>query len=1047
MTVKCPKCHLSNPDTSHFCADCGTSLPTSKEIRPEVTETLQTPIRELTTGSTFAGRYQVIEELGHGGMGRVYKVNDTKIGEKIALKLIRPEAVLDKESVERFTNELKLARKIRHKNICQMFDLGEDQGTRYITMEYIHGEDLKQLVRKVGRLSPGQAVGIARQVCEGLEEAHKLGVVHRDLKPQNIMLDEDGNARIMDFGIARSLSGRGITGAGVMIGTPEYMSPEQVEGKDIDQRSDLYSLGVILYEMVTGRLPFTGDTPLSIAHKHKYEAPEDPKKLNTQLPDDLARVILRCLEKDKAKRYQTAEELRTDLEKVEQGLPTTERVIAPRKSFTSREITVKFNLRKLAVPLSAVLVLATAAVILWKFIPRQKAPAAPKIENSIAVISFENQTGDKSYDYLQKAIPHLLITSLEQKGGAYIPTWERLRDLMKQAGKGDKDQIDADIGFELCRREGVQDLVLGSFMKAGDMFALDVKVLDVETKKLLKSASSKGKGVDSILASQIDDLSAEIWQGIGLSAAGDQFAPTKVSNVTTNSMEAYNYFLKADEETNRLHMESGRQLLERALELDPTFALAHAWLAFVLINMGDVKASREEFELAKRYSAKATEKERLYIEADYARYVEIDLLAYSNLLEQLVGKYPKEKQFHLDLGVILRNTDLPRSIGESAKALELDPQFGPALDALGWSYRKTGDYEKSLEYHRRYAALYPDSTDPLESMAMTYLKMGDLDQARAKLSDALAIEPDSYWSHKGNFYIAALKQDYPEAKKWADHLISPTRSPADIIEGYWCRALLELWLGRFKSAMEALREPGELADRVSNKSLRDFTDYFKGCIYLERGEFELGRKCLQACWDYETVTRPVDRPERKMIYGYALVLCELGLGRIDSARSRWTEIQRYLAKPADTNAWDMALTLDLLSVEIQLREGAANVAGSLIERAKALEPPVVFIHFYLTAYNLLPFKDVLARAFQQNGEIDKAIAEYERLTTVGPQNISRAMILPLYYYRLAKLYEQKGATAKAIENYRKFLDLWKDADPGLPEVEDTRTRLAGLKTP
>ncbi len=231
MANKCPTCHSDNSDTARFCAECGTQLPPPQGQPPVMTETIQTPVRELTTGSTFAGRYQVIEELGHGGMGRVYKVHDTKIGEKIALKLIRPEAGLDKTSLERFSNELKLARKIRHKNVCQMFDLGEDQGTRYITMEYVHGEDLKQLIRKVGRLSPGQAIGIARQVCDGLEEAHKLGVVHRDLKPQNIMVDEDGNARIMDFGIARSLSGKGITGAGVMIGTPEYMSPGAGRGE------------------------------------------------------------------------------------------------------------------------------------------------------------------------------------------------------------------------------------------------------------------------------------------------------------------------------------------------------------------------------------------------------------------------------------------------------------------------------------------------------------------------------------------------------------------------------------------------------------------------------------------------------------------------------------------------------------------------------------------------------------------------------------------------------------------------------------------------
>jgi serine/threonine protein kinase/Flp pilus assembly protein TadD len=1045
MAVKCPKCRSENPDTLKFCGECGTQLSSLKDINPEVTETFQAPLKELTTGATFAGRYQVIEELGHGGMGRVYKVYDTDIQEKIALKLLRPEIALDKETVERFSNELKLARKIRHKNICGMFDLGKAEGTTFITMEFVPGEDLKKFIRKSGQLGAGRAVSIAKQVVEGLAEAHHLGVVHRDLKPQNIMVDEDGNARIMDFGIARSLRGKGITGAGVMIGTPEYMSPEQVEGKDVDQRSDIYSLGIILYEMLTGRVPFEGDTPFTIGVKHKSEIPRDPRNLNTQIPQDLGRLVLRCLEKGKAKRYQTAQELHADLEKIEQGLPTTERVVSKRKPFTSKEITVKFNIRKLALPLSALIVLAAAAVFLWKFIPHKKAPAAAKIENSIAVISFENQTGDKSYDYLQKAIPNLLITSLEQKGGAYVATWERLRDLLKQMGQGEKDTIEADVGFELCRREGIQALVLGSYVKAGDMFALDVKVLDVETKKLLKSSGSKGKGVDSILESQIDELSREIWQGIGLSAVGFEFAPTKVANVTTTSMEAYNYFLKGDEELNRLHWERGRQFLAKAVELDPTFALAHLWLSDTFSASGDLRVWREELELAKKYSEKATEKEKLYIEANYARDIKEDPLAYLYLMEQLVQKYPREKQSHLDLGYYLMNTDLPRAIEEITKALELDPQFGPAINMLAQIYRGTGDYEKSLELYRRYAAVYPSDANPFDSMAWTYLRMGDLDQARAKFKEALEAEPDFFWSLKGMFYVSALSQDYPEAKKWADHLISMTKSPGLIMEGCWYRALLEFWLGQIKRASETLREASDLADKISNKNARIFVDYIKGCIHFERGEFELGRKYLQACWDYETRTYPDTQAFNKIIYAYELGLIELGLGRIDSVRLRVADIKACLTKPRDEFTWDLSHYYDLLSAEILLREGAAKAAIGLLAKMPPQRPPVYYGQLTLIAYNLPSFKDTLARAYQQNGEIDKAIAEYERLITIGPQNISRALIHPLNYYRLGKLYEQKGAVAKAEEDYRRFLDLWKDADPGLPEVGDARKRLAGLQ--
>ena len=289
-------------------------MSSSKDIHPEVTETIQTPIKELTTGSTFAGRYQIIEELGKGGMGKVYKVFDTKIKEKVALKLIKPEIASDKETIERFSNELKLARRIRHKNVCGMFDLGDADGAHFIAMEYVPGEDLKSMIRMSKSMSVGGAVDVAKQVCEGLAEAHRLGIVHRDLKPANIMIDREGNARIMDFGIARSIKAKAITGTGVIIGTPEYMSPEQVEGKEVDQRSDIYSLGIILYEMVTGRVPFEGNTPFTIGVKQMSDVPKDPKELNSQIPEDLARLILRCLEKSKEKRYQSAAELHSELE-------------------------------------------------------------------------------------------------------------------------------------------------------------------------------------------------------------------------------------------------------------------------------------------------------------------------------------------------------------------------------------------------------------------------------------------------------------------------------------------------------------------------------------------------------------------------------------------------------------------------------------------------------------------------------------------------------------------------------------------------------------
>ena len=294
MGNECPKCQTENPPESKFCMECATPL----EADVVHTKTLETPTEELTRGTVFAGRYEIIEELGKGGMGRVYRVEDTNIKEEIALKLINPEIASEKKTIERFKNELKIARKISHKNVCRMFDINEEEGTPFITMEYVPGEDLKNFIKKQGKLKEERVISIAKQVCEGLSQAHELGIVHRDLKPQNIMIDERGSAKIMDFGIARSIEAPGMTQTGVMIGTPDFISPEQAEGNETDQRSDIYSLGVILYEMVTGSLPFKGDTALSVALKHKSQLPRDPRKLNPEVSADLSRLILICLEKD-----------------------------------------------------------------------------------------------------------------------------------------------------------------------------------------------------------------------------------------------------------------------------------------------------------------------------------------------------------------------------------------------------------------------------------------------------------------------------------------------------------------------------------------------------------------------------------------------------------------------------------------------------------------------------------------------------------------------------------------------------------------------------
>jgi predicted Ser/Thr protein kinase/TolB-like protein len=701
-----------------------------------MTETIQTPVRELTSGSTFAGRYQVIEELGHGGMGRVYKVQDIKIGEKIALKLIRPEAGLDKTSLERFSNELKLARKIRHKNVCQMFDLGEDQGTRYITMEYVHGEDLKQLIRKVGQLSPGQSIGIARQVCDGLEEAHKLGVVHRDLKPQNIMVDEDGKARIMDFGIARSLSGKSITGAGVMIGTAEYMSPEQVEGKDIDQRSDIYSLGVILYEMVTGRVPFEGETPFTIGVKHKSEIPKNPKEINTQLSDDLSRVILRCLEKDRKNRPQSAADLRAELERIEKGLPTTERVVPERKPSTSKQITVSFRPAKLLIPAVAVITVIAAAIIFW---PKKATDLDPK---RVAVAVFENETGDSKMDTVGRLAADMIIQALSPAGlfsVAPLPSAETMPDRAKA-----KNRLRI-----LAEETKAGKIVSGTYYLQGETILFHAKVTDIaNNKNLLDLAPVSGPVKEPSQA--LKTLRSKLLGGLAMI-----FDPGLTEDLVLigepPKYDAYIEYLDGCGAFNRADNLKAIASFQRSATLDPDFKEALQLEAFAYCNLGQFAKAQELFANIEKARESLPAYWR-YMLDDFQAQLRGDYEGAYWAAGQLVALYPARIQGIVHKAAFALIINYPQEVVDSLSKIDLfDERLGKEYKGsigslLTTAYHVLGNHKQELKIASRLRKAYPQPLDMLLLEARALAALGRVKDLLKLIEESKTLPPQTGYS-------------------------------------------------------------------------------------------------------------------------------------------------------------------------------------------------------------------------------------------------------------------------------------------------------------
>ncbi|MFQ5641372.1 MAG: tetratricopeptide repeat protein [bacterium] len=564
----------------------------------------------------------------------------------------------------------------------------------------------------------------------------------------------------------------------------------------------------------------------------------------------------------------------------------------------------------------------------------------------IAVISFENLTGDTTYNYLQKAIPNLLITNLEQSGYFRVTTWERMHDLLKQLGKDDVEVIDRDLGFELCRMDGTSTVVVGSFTKAGEVFASDVKVLDVASKSILKSASAKGEGVTSILHSQIDALSREISRGLDLAERRIKASQLHIAEVTTTSMEAYNYFVRGKEEYNMINDIDAAIFFKKAVQIDSTFAAAYLYLSQALHRgPASEKEAIAALEKAKDYSDRATEKERLLIEALYAIAIEKDRDRYFQTLKKITILYPNEKEAHHDLGKYYFNSgEMRQSIEHFSKALELDPTYGKSLNMLGYAYF----------YH--------------------YYWLGNLEKS-----------------------LSAAQQ-----------------------------------------AAVAFKEAG------GAEWIPIFLDQTLGWIYYDREEYELSRNYYESWYNTQKEWRPERLPSIKATYNFYCGLIDLKQGQLDSAKGKVTEILSLLPE-VDPSRQDQAkFYYDLLHGEILLAE---NAIDKTIEIGENISPlmlsiPLDIVHSF---FNNLPQRDFLARAYHQNGEFDKAIAEYERLTSLDPNSRGRYFIHPRYYYRLGKLYEEKGLREEAMRKYEMVLEIWHDGDADLPALLDAKVRYARLK--
>ncbi len=657
-------------------------------------------------------------------------------------------------------------------------------------------------------------------------------------------------------------------------------------------------------------------------------------------------------------------------------------------------------------------------------------------------MGFKNQTGDAAFDYLQETIPNLLVTSLEQSGRFRVTTWQELKDLLRRSGKEASAAFDDEAGFAICRQAGIEMLAVGFYTKAGDAFVTDVKIFDAATKRALKTTQARGEGPASILKSQIDEISRSIRRGRGLAALKIEKAGPRIADMTTSSLEAYRAYLQGRDEYERYRGADARRSLEKAVALDPEFAIAHLYLSRALGSLNDNKAREEAVGRALQFAAQASEKERLYIEAEYASIVKRDHPERRRILEDLVARYPGEKDAFYELARYYEgNREFSKALDGYEKTLALDPDFSPVLNRLALTYLRSGEPAKAIPYLERYAALNPNDPKPLDSIAQMLLLTGRLDEAAAKYEEVLAAFPDFILSWNGLAYVKALQERYQEALRSLDGLVARAPAASAKATGIWLRAFLFDFLGRRDRSLADFLDLKASSSVRGDEYLLMATEWILVFVRLDRGEYDEAEKSIEAMV-LISAKRNSSRPAlTETVKAMLQARLEIARGRPETALATLKAAEAIFA------GLDPATREDFSYQWMSTKAEATLAAGRVDEAIEAGEKLVIgilpgLVVNGIASYNQPFLKDVLARAYWKKGDLERAAAEYRKLLTIDPASHLRCWMSPLYHYRLGRVLEEKGDRAGARAEYAKFLEGWKDADPSHPELADARRRLA-----